>query len=246
MAGAIVDERLGLLGDDRACAAGARVHLDHAIDLMAALIVLERERSAVLAPRELEELIRIREERVIDLNDVFRRDVDEHRISLVEYVAGFGIDALHVLGLQLIRGRRLDVAHEPAVARRHAIHRDLGRVWRPGERLQCVRSTLRTVVGERGACACAGRAQVHVEVLDVRFVLSVRRTAHRTVGGRTRRPLLARQSLRDHLVAERLDVVPPHGPSNGTMSLCSSSAIGPAPPRPPRPPRPPTLTGPTR
>ena len=56
--GVVVDERLALLVDERARLAGLRVHFDHAIDLMAALIVFEGEAAAVLPPDRRREGVR--------------------------------------------------------------------------------------------------------------------------------------------------------------------------------------------
>ncbi len=48
----VVDERRHPLVDQRARLACRGVHLDHAEDLVPALVVLERERAAVLPPHQ--------------------------------------------------------------------------------------------------------------------------------------------------------------------------------------------------
>src|SRR6185503_1309293 len=56
--GAITKEGVWFVGDERACLS-IRVDLDHAINLVPALIVFERECAAVLAPDRIEDLVRI-------------------------------------------------------------------------------------------------------------------------------------------------------------------------------------------
>src|SRR6185437_9235070 len=194
------------------------------------------------------------------------RDVDQHGLALLEHVARLLVEALHLLGLELVGGRRHDVVHEPLIAGRHAIDCDLPRVGRPDDRLQRVRAALRAVVRELGArrlgrattATATGnrtgrrrsglarqgrRPHIEIVVVDVRFPTAIRgATRLRCVAGLTALLLFC---------ANASSVS--HGPSNGTTSLDESSAkyAGGAsragPPRPPRPPRPPGVNpGPAR
>ena len=117
---AVVEEGLRLLGDDGARRAGRRIHLDDTVDLMAALVVLERERMAVLPPHRARQLVGIQKQRVRNRDRGFRVDVDHHGLRQIQDVARLRVDARGVFRLQLILGRRLDVVHFALVPRTHA------------------------------------------------------------------------------------------------------------------------------
>ena len=65
-AAVVIEERLRLFGDHRARGAGVRVDFDDAIHLVAALVVFEREAAAVLAPHQVGQVVRIREQPRVD------------------------------------------------------------------------------------------------------------------------------------------------------------------------------------
>src|SRR6185295_13513239 len=56
----VVEERLRFLGDHGARLTGHGIRFDHSIDLVPALVVLERQRAAVLAPEEPREAVGVR------------------------------------------------------------------------------------------------------------------------------------------------------------------------------------------
>ena len=87
---AIAEEGGGLIGNECTCFA-VRVDFDYTINLMTALIVLKRERPAVLAPDRIRQFVRIREKRVIDIDLLSRRNVKQHRLFEVEHVARLGV-----------------------------------------------------------------------------------------------------------------------------------------------------------
>ena len=87
----IAEERLRLLGDDRSGFAAGGVDFNDAIHLVAALVVLERHRRAVLAPNERRHVIRVGEQRPVD--DVLPPgfDLEDHRLLDVEHIARLGV-----------------------------------------------------------------------------------------------------------------------------------------------------------
>ena len=143
--GRVLEEGRRLLVDDGARLPGGGIDLDDAIDLMAALVVLERHRVSVLAPFEPGHVVRVRKERAIDVDLRARGDVEQHRRALVEHVAGLVVQQRRVLRLELILGRRLDVVHLAAIAGPNAIRGDVLRVRRPDDRLRVVRVALGAV-----------------------------------------------------------------------------------------------------
>ena len=203
----IREERRDFFCYERASAAGRGVDLDDAIDLMAALVVLECEGMAVLTPHGLRDLVRGREERVVDRPLRPRLDIEQHRLNRVEQVARFSIENRRVLRLQLVHWRREDVVHQSVVAGPPPVRDQFLRVGRPADRHQLVcvalgpveaeqRETRRTRRGIRcaasatpGAATSAGTrltrwSRCDVVVLNERFRTPVRRDAR---AGRLRR-----------------------------------------------------------
>jgi hypothetical protein len=113
----VAEEGPRLLGHDGARRAGRGVHLDDAEDLVAALVVVERDGRAVAAPLEPRLGVGVGEERRVNDDLRLRRDVEEHRQFDVEHVAGLGVLERRVLRLELVLRRRLDVVHVTAVSR---------------------------------------------------------------------------------------------------------------------------------
>jgi hypothetical protein len=98
---AIVEERLRLLGDHDPGLAGGRVNLDDAVDLVPALVVLERQRAAVLAPLQSRHVVRVRKQRVVDVKRLLRVEVKQHGLLEIQHVAGLRVEPRRVLGLEL-------------------------------------------------------------------------------------------------------------------------------------------------
>ena len=178
--GAVVEEGLRLFRDDRARLAGGRVRFDDAEDLVAALVVFEGDGAAVLAPLEARQVVRVREERVVDGELVSRRDVEDDRLRQRQRVAGLRVDVDRVFRLQLVGGGGLDVVHFAAVARTDAVRGDLLRVRRPRDRAELVGVAFGAVGAERDFVLLRrGVAHGDVVVPDQRFLRAVRRGAHR-------------------------------------------------------------------
>ena len=93
-----------VLVDDRPRAARRRVDFNHAIDLVPALVVFERERAAVALPFDAPVGVRIREERAVDDRLLLRRDVEEHGLVEVHDVARLPIEPGERIRLKLIVG----------------------------------------------------------------------------------------------------------------------------------------------
>ena len=122
---AVAEERLRLLVDNRPGRAGRGIDLDDPVDLVAALVVLEGEGPAVLAPGEAAELIGVGEERVVDLDPRLGVDRKEDRPLDVEDIAGLGIFHLVVLRLKLVRRRGLNVVDDAVGAPAQTRHDEL-------------------------------------------------------------------------------------------------------------------------
>jgi hypothetical protein len=101
----VAEERLRFLGQDRPRLCRGRVDLDDPVDLMAALVVLEREGAAVLPPHERRHVVCVRERCVVDEHLLLRGDVEEDRPLRVEHVARLGVLERGVFRLQLVFGR---------------------------------------------------------------------------------------------------------------------------------------------
>ncbi len=74
---AVVEEGLCLFVDESARGAGAGVDLDHLVDLMSALVVLEGESAAVLPPHRRGDGVGVRKERVVDLDMPLRESTSK-------------------------------------------------------------------------------------------------------------------------------------------------------------------------
>ena len=83
---------------------GRGVHLDDAVRLVAALVVLEGERSAVLAPHESGHAVGVGKERAVHRDLLARGHIEEHRALHVEHVARLAVQQGGVLGLELVFG----------------------------------------------------------------------------------------------------------------------------------------------
>src|ERR1700761_2278762 len=73
----VVEECRHFFIDDGAGVACVRIYLDDFVSLMAALIVLEGEAAAVLPPDRRAEIVRVGEQRVVDLVSLMRRYIKE-------------------------------------------------------------------------------------------------------------------------------------------------------------------------
>ncbi len=184
--GRVLEKGRHLLVDDGARLPGCGVDLDDPVDLMAALVVLERDGTVVLAPFEPGHRVRVREERAVDDDLCARGDVEQCRRALVEHVARLVVEERRVPGLELILGRGLNVIDLTAVTRPHAIRREPPRVRRPHDRLRVVRVALGPIGAERRDVATADSANRDIVVLDECLELAVGRDARPDVGSRGR------------------------------------------------------------
>src|SRR6185312_8695566 len=175
---AVVEKRLGLLVDQRTRLAGGSIDLDHSVDLMAALVVLEGKAAAVLPPHRFSNVVRIGEQSAIDIGLLLRRYVEQDRERNVQCVSRLGVVNCGVLRLDLICRRGLDVVHEAVVARARVIRHQLFGVGRPRERTQRVVIVLRAVEADGVRRLVALGLDEDVEVLDERFVFAVKRGAY--------------------------------------------------------------------
>ena len=98
----VAEERLRLFRDDGARGAECCVDLDDAVDLVAALVVLERDRAAVLPPYQRRLIVGIRKQRVFDGEDLPVLDVKHDRPFDVENVARLRVLERAVLRLELV------------------------------------------------------------------------------------------------------------------------------------------------
>jgi hypothetical protein len=87
----IAEKRLGFFIDDRACTAGRRIDLDHAVDLVSALVVLKRQRRTVLPPLQAAEVVGVRKQGVVDDMDALVDHTDDDGPLDVQHVARLGI-----------------------------------------------------------------------------------------------------------------------------------------------------------
>ena len=176
--------------------AGCGVDLDDPEHLVAALVVLERERrSCPCATRARERSYGLGNSALSIGQRRLVADVEDDRLLEVEDVAGLRVEARRVLRLQLVFGRRLDVVDQAAVARPDAIGRQLLRVGRPGDRVEFVAVGLGPVGAQHRRRPGARLADGDVEVGDERLPGAVGRHARLRVGpgwgaGRRRLALL--------------------------------------------------------
>jgi hypothetical protein len=124
--GAVVVEKcLRFLRDHRARRAGLGVNFDHPVDLVAALVVFEREGATVFPPHQLGHVVGIRKQLRVDDELLLAAHVEEYGLLEIEQVPRLGILRRPVLGLELILRRRGDVMHKAAVAGADLIRHDL-------------------------------------------------------------------------------------------------------------------------
>ena len=135
---AVVEEAGHLLGDDGPRLARLRIHLDDAVDLMAALVVLECERPPVVPPLHRRDPVRVREERVVDLHPRAALDIEEHGPVEVEHVARLAVEHRVQPGLQPILGGRQHEVDRAMVSRTPSVGDQPLRVRRPADRLELV------------------------------------------------------------------------------------------------------------
>src|ERR1051326_8864885 len=146
---AITKERPRLIGNE--CARFAvRVDFDHAINLMTALIVFKRECPAVFAPDRVRQFVRIRKERVVNVDLLMRGDIKQHGLFQVEHITRLGVYDRRELRLDLILGRRFDVAPFPLLTRAPTVRDVLRGVGRPDERSSAVVIPFGAVSAEHG------------------------------------------------------------------------------------------------
>jgi hypothetical protein len=88
----VVEERLRLFGDDGPRLAGRRVDLDDAEQLMAALVVLNRDGAAVLAPDEIGQVEWILEQIARDLHLSGGLDLEDGRLLQVKHIPGLRVE----------------------------------------------------------------------------------------------------------------------------------------------------------
>ena len=145
----VVDEGLAGLVDQRARLAGLRVHLDHAVDLVAALIVLEGEAAAILPPHRRCEVVRVGKQRLVDLRLLLRGHVEEGRKRDIQRVPRLAVKNRRVLRLKLVGGRRFDVVYLPVVPRPRVIGHQFPGIRRPRDRAQGVVVAFRAIQAQR-------------------------------------------------------------------------------------------------
>ncbi len=134
----VAEEGLRLLGHDRARAPRDRVDLDDTVDLVAALVVLERDGRADLAPLQARHVVRVREQRRVDDDLLLRGDVEDDRPLDVHHVPRLRVLHRRVLRLELVLRRGFDEADVAAEAGRHLVDGNLRRVGRPHQRVGIV------------------------------------------------------------------------------------------------------------
>ena len=187
---AVGEEGLGPLVDDGPGRAGGAVDLDDPVGLVAALVVLEGEGPAVRAPDKGGDLVRIREERGIDLDAGLGVDVEEDRALDIEDVAGLGVFHGVVFRLKLVGRRGLDVLDDPVMAPAQAVGGEFLRVGRPGDGVESVIIALGAVAAEDGLRLLALGAEDEVVVADGGLPLPVGRGLPFLGGGLGRGPAL--------------------------------------------------------
>ena len=144
------EKRRRLVGHHRPRFAARRVHLDDAIDLMSALVVLERERAPILPPHGLRDLVCAWKERIVDHRTCPRDSTSKTTgCTKSRSVAGLPVENRRVFRLQLIGRRRENVVHEAVVPGPPPIRDELLRVRRPPNRHQLVRVTLGAVKAQQ-------------------------------------------------------------------------------------------------
>ena len=182
----VVEEGGHLLVDDRAGLPRLGIDLDHAVDLVSTLVVLEREGAPIVAPLDPGHVVCIREQRVVDDGLRVRRHVEQHGRVPVEHVARLVVEHGRVPGLELVVRRRRDVVHLALVARAHAVRGEVAGIRRPGDGLGVVGVPLGPVRAQQHPLSAAGRPHVHVVVSDGGFPLAIRRAlrpVHRRAPG---------------------------------------------------------------
>src|ERR1017187_7549502 len=175
----LLDEGRALFVDQGARLAGLRVHFDHAVNLVAALIVFECETAPILPPHRRREVVGIGKQRRVDLRLPPGGHVEQRRISDIQRVARLGVRNGGVFRLKLVGGRRFDVVHLPVVAGARVVgHQFLG-IRRPRDRAERVVVAFGAIQTQRGGPLAGTRGpQEYVEVLDERIPLAVERAAH--------------------------------------------------------------------
>ena len=104
---------------------GSRINFDHAIFLMAALVVFESKRPVILSPDQIRHAVRVRKQRVVDDDLLFVFERKEHRLLDVDRVAGLGVFDRPILRLFLIGGRRLYILDLAMITGTDTVSRDL-------------------------------------------------------------------------------------------------------------------------
>src|ERR1035437_6337438 len=89
--GAVVNEGRAFFVDQGARLAGLGIHFDHAVYLVAALIVFEGEAAATLPPDRRREVVGIGKQRRIDLRLLLRGHVEEGRPGDIERVTRLAV-----------------------------------------------------------------------------------------------------------------------------------------------------------
>src|SRR6185369_6083105 len=87
-----ITEKGGRLVRDDCARFTSLIDFNHAINLMTALIVFKRERLTVFAPNQVRQFVWIRKECVIDVDLLARRNLKQHRLLEIEYIAGFSVN----------------------------------------------------------------------------------------------------------------------------------------------------------
>src|SRR6185437_12492303 len=180
----VIDERLALLVNEGAHGAGLRVHFEDAIDLMAALVVFEGEAAAVFPPYGHGDVVRVGEERAVDFDFLFGGYIEERRVGDIDGIAGLAVHRTHggvrhgfggeVLGLNLVRGRRLNVVDLAIVTGARMVADDVPGVGRPCDRTQRIVVAFGAVEAERrSGLGGTDRLQEDVVVLDDSVPLAV-------------------------------------------------------------------------
>src|SRR5450759_2868257 len=182
--GVVVNEGRALFVDQRARLAGLGIYFDHAVNLVAALIVLEREAAAILPPDRRREVVRIGKQRRVDLRLLPGGHVEEGRPGDIQRVPRLAVKDRAVFRLKLIGGRGFDVVNLPVVAGPRVVGHQLLGIGRPGDGAEGVVVAFRAIQAQRGGpLGGTRRPEEHVEVLDDRVPLAVERAAHLRFGG---------------------------------------------------------------
>ena len=168
----VIEKRLARFVDERRRSTRIRIDGNDANDAVPALIVKEREPRTIGRPMLEADVPRVAEE-FVGHGDFFRRrDVEEVRFRLRNFVAGLQVKIRRHFRLKLFPRRRFDERHIPRGTRRAAVRDQFQRIRRPEE--LAVVAVVRLPVGRQATFDFAfAIAQPDVVLLRERFPFSI-------------------------------------------------------------------------